>query len=71
MTLPANYSPAIGDTLIDLSTGKLFKVLCSCAGSKPRNHTRRFVAANPSLYALPSHAPAISATQQGEPDANT
>lgn len=61
MSLPANYSPAIGDTLVELSTGKTFRVLCSCASSKPRSHTRRFIAANPALYALPGSQAAVAA----------
>lgn len=39
-----------GHTLKDLETGKTFTVLCSCAKSKPRRHTRRYVRKHPEEF---------------------
>mgnify|MGYP007115080897 CR=1 FL=1 len=53
--LPDNYQPKIGDRLIDLKTEPPtpFIVLCSCPGSKPRRHTKRFIGAHRDWYSLP------------------
>lgn len=44
----------IGERMIHLPTGTQFRVLCSCASSTPREHTKRAVDQNPSLYERPS-----------------
>lgn len=51
--LPAGYDPKIGSTLVELSSGETFRVLCSCPSSTPVKFTRRFIQRNPSLYGIP------------------
>lgn len=45
----------IGEPIVMLATGHIFKVLCSCPGSMPREHTKRFIEQNPTLYRHPTH----------------
>lgn len=44
----------IGQIMVEKSSGKLFKVLCSCPNSKPREHTRRYIERNRALYRNPT-----------------
>lgn len=64
--LPENYDPIIGTRLIYLPTGEEFKVLCSCPSSQPINHTRRYIAQNRTLYALPVIDDAPQQTAKGQ-----
>lgn len=44
----------IGDIAVEIATGNVFKVLCSCPGSIPREHTKRHIDRNPTLYRRPT-----------------
>ena len=44
----------IGSIITHDATGETFKVLCSCPGSKPREHTKRHVEANLAQYRYPT-----------------
>ena len=60
----------IGEYLQDKATGLIFKVLCSCPGSEPRIHTKRFIDQNPLLYRRPT-AQEIQEWQSGMSQANS
>lgn len=44
----------IGEPVVEIATGSVFKVLCSCPGSMPRIHTKRHIDQNPTLYRKPT-----------------
>lgn len=53
MSLP-NPSVLIGAPLVEIASGQIFKVLCSCPRSSPISHTKRFIDRNPHLYRQPT-----------------
>lgn len=44
----------IGTPMVDTSTGEVFKVLCSCPGSRPVHHTKRFIDSHRDRYRVPT-----------------
>lgn len=50
MTTTSSNNPIIGQKMIHLPTNTVFTVLCSCASSRPRHHTRRHIMNNPHDY---------------------
>lgn len=53
--IPKDMKIEKGMYLIDRS-GKLFRVLCNCGQSRPREHTQRYVNAHRSQYGLADHS---------------
>lgn len=49
-----SFDPPIGQPMVHIPTGELFKTLCSCPASKPVHHTRRHIQRNPQDYRLPT-----------------
>lgn len=54
--IPATTTIATGNAVIVKATGLLIYAKCSCPGSKPIEHTTRYINAHKDLFDLPSES---------------
>lgn len=69
-SLAPGFDPVIGTPLFSLASNEVFKVLCSCASSRPREHTRRYIMQHLDQYRVPTEQEIqawLNATRPGVP----